>query len=79
MPLAVEEDVPTDPGDVGFLGPATVMSNPVGRADTIEQAWLRWLGRASFVDTGREAARDLTEERLVRDGPSHGNGPGLVE
>ena len=47
MSLALKENVATDPRDVGFLGPTTVVTKADGRADTIEQTWL-----GSFCGTG---------------------------
>jgi len=51
--LAVKEDVPPDPGDVGLLRAEAVMAEAKGSANAIEQARL---GRLGFVGRGQGAA-----------------------
>jgi len=54
--LAVEEDVPLDPMDVGLLGATTVVSGADGLADLIEKArlWARaMLAPPPFVRAAR--------------------------
>ncbi len=46
--LAEEEDVASDPRDVGFLGAAAVMASTEGRAHPIEQSRLGWPCRAGL-------------------------------
>jgi len=60
MALAVEEDEPADPGNVGLLGPAAVMTGAQGLANAVEQTGLGRVGGRGFPDReGREAfARD---------------------
>ena len=38
MPLAMEEDVPVDPRDVGFLGAAAVVPGADSLADAVEES-----------------------------------------
>jgi hypothetical protein len=47
--LAVEEDVPLDPMDVGPLGATTVVSGADGLADLIEKARLWGVGPTGFA------------------------------
>jgi hypothetical protein len=48
MPLAVEENVAADPSDVGLLGAATAVAEPIGLADLVEQPGRAQSGRAGF-------------------------------
>ncbi len=41
VPLAMEEDVPADPRDVGFLGAAAIVPGADGLADAVEESRLR--------------------------------------
>src|SRR3989475_1534190 len=51
MPLAMEDDVATDPRDVGVLGAATVVASAQGSANTVEQT------RPSEVGSDRKSTR----------------------
>jgi hypothetical protein len=53
--LVVEEDVAADPGDVGRLGSAAVMSGADGGADAVEQSWLGCAARVGFSDAKCES------------------------
>ena len=44
VPLALEEDEPPDPVDVGFLGPAAVVPGTDGLANPIEESGGRGAG-----------------------------------
>src|SRR5262245_450948 len=50
VPLAVEEDVPPDPVNVGLLGAAAVVPGADGLADAVEESWLGRAPRAGFMD-----------------------------
>src|SRR5262249_57636561 len=39
MALAVKQDVPADPSDVGLLGAAAAVAQPIGLAHAIQQSW----------------------------------------
>jgi hypothetical protein len=52
MALAVKEDAPADPGDIGLLGARAVVPGPEGLAHAVEQAWLRCVGWRSFAYDG---------------------------
>ena len=55
--LVVEEDVATDPRDIGLLGAAAVMSGADGYADAVEQSWLERAGRVGFAYAKCESER----------------------
>jgi len=75
MTLAVKEDMATDPGDVGFLGPATVVAEADGRADAIEKAGFGWFGRAGLVQSGHEMAPATAGQHRIRGRCAHRNAP----
>ena len=70
--LVVEEDVATDPRDIGLLGAAAVMSGADGCADAVEQSWLERAGRVGSPTRSAKASADDSEavgyekERLDR-------------
>ena len=55
--LVVEENVATDPRDVGLLGAAAVMSGADGCADAVEQSRLGHAGRVGFAYAKCESER----------------------
>ncbi len=59
VPLAMEEDVPLDPVDVGLFGARAVVSGADGLADPVEKSRRRDGGRTGFTDGEpfREAPR----------------------
>jgi len=62
VPLAVEEDEPPDPVDVGFLGPPTVVPGADGLPDPVEEAGPGRSGRAWFAHDPRcECCRRVAE------------------
>src|SRR3989442_8947504 len=61
MSLAVEDDVATDPRDVGVLGAATVVASAQGSAKTVEQTRPR-----SALGSG------LTDGQRTGPAPLHG-------
>jgi hypothetical protein len=50
MSLAMKTDVAEDPGDVRLFRAAAVVADAKGCANAIEEARLRWPGRAALVD-----------------------------
>jgi hypothetical protein len=62
MPLAVEEDEPPDPVNVGFLGPATVVPGADRLADAVQEAGPGRRGRARLAHEPRRRYWRLVQE-----------------
>jgi hypothetical protein len=65
MALPVEEDVATDPRDVGFFGPATPVAQAERGTGAIEQSRLGWFGSAGLVHSGQETRPTLAGQDRI--------------
>ena len=62
MAFPVKHDEPANPCDVGFFGPATVVPNPHGGADAVEELRFLRLGgaRSGGVRHGLDRRHPMT-------------------
>jgi hypothetical protein len=76
MALAVEQNVAADPGDIGLLGPPTVVAKTHGCADPVEQARLWKLCWTYFTDEEQGSVPVAALLRGIRDGrAAHDDAP----
>jgi hypothetical protein len=75
MALAVKQNVAADPGDMGLLGPPTVVAKTNGCADPVERARLWKLCWTYFTDEERGSVTVAALLRGIRDGRAHDDAP----
>jgi len=68
MALAVEEDVPADPGDIGFFRASARVARPQSLANAGEEAGLARPSRAGLTESARGGGPATFGHCDVRDG-----------